>query len=404
MGQSTSHDILLGMTKRSTLPMLSALTFLSFLDTPLLIPIMALFATQLNANVGMVGFIIGIHAAVGTPASIYFGRIVDRFSYKVPLILGLIGDTIGLFLYTVCRTPEQLLMVRMLHGVSSAVAGPATMSAMAAYARTSKGKVMAFYGISIAMANLVGQGTSGIIGSKLGYNSVFLIGAGLMAVATIIAFFLPGSTGQEHGKKSVSLGENTMRIIKLIGRKGLTMSYTTIFAQYFAFGAMATLLPLYVKGFNMTAFHVGMLLAVFTLFFIIIQMPSGHISDRVGRVVPTIIGLSLAIIALVVLPSFNTFALLAIPMAVYGLAYGLFFPSVSASVADHALPEERGMATGIFYAALTAGVAIGAPVMGWIGQAFGVRSALMLTPVFMVPAIIIAAASLKKTKAVQSTH
>jgi MFS family permease len=388
------------MAKRSTLPIISALTFLSFLDTPLLIPIMALFATQLNAAVGMVGFIIGIHSAVGTPASIYFGRIVDRYSYKVPLILGLIGDTIALVLYTLCRNPEQLIMVRVLHGVSSAVAGPATMSAMVEYSRTAKGKVMAFYGISIAMANLVGQGTSGILGSKLGYNSVFLIGAGMMAVATVIAFFLPGSKGHEQAKKSVSFGENARRIFNLIGRKGLTMSYTTIFAQYFAFGAIATLLPLYVKDFNMTAFHVGMLLAIFTLFFIIIQMPSGRISDRVGRVIPTIIGLSLALVSLVVLPSFHTFVLLAIPMAVYGLGYGLFFPSVSASVADHALPEERGMATGIFYAALTAGVAIGAPLMGWIGGAFSVKLALELSPIFMVPAIIVAAASLKKTDAI----
>src|ERR1035437_11074096 len=136
------------MAKRSTLPIISALTFLSFLDTPLLIPIMALFALQLNAAVGMVGFIIGIHSAVGTPASIYFGRIVDRYSYKVPLILGLIGDTIALVLYTLCQNPEQLIMVRVLHGLSSAVAGPATMSAMVEYSRTAKGKVMAFYGIS----------------------------------------------------------------------------------------------------------------------------------------------------------------------------------------------------------------------------------------------------------------
>ena len=386
------------MSKKSTLPIISALTFLSFLDTPLLIPIMALFATGLNAGVGMVGLIIGIHAAVGTPASIYFGRVVDRFSYKVPLIAGLIGDTAGLFLYTLCQNPVQLLFVRILHGVSSAVAGPATMSAMAEYARTSKGKVMAFYGISIAMANLVGQGTSGIIGSKLSYNAVFYIGAGLMAVATVIAFFLPGSAGHLRAKSGFSLGENVKKIYKLAERKGLAMSYMTIFAQYFAFGAIATLLPLYVKGFGMTAFHVGMLLAIFTLMFIIVQVPSGHFSDRVGRVVPTITGLGLAVIGLVVLPLFNTFALLAVPMAVYGLGYGLFFPSVSASVADHALPEERGMATGIFYAALTAGVAIGAPLMGWAGGEFGVRWAMTLAPAFMIPAIILAAANLRERR------
>lgn len=388
--------------KRSTLPMLSALTFLSFLDTPLLIPIMALFATGLNADVGMVGLIIGIHAAVGTPASIYFGRIVDRYSYKLPLIVGLTGDTIGLFLYTLCQNPAQLLAIRMFHGVSSAVAGPATMSAMAEYARTAKGKVMAFYGISIAVANLVGQATSGMIGGKIGYNAVFYIGAGLMALATVIACFLSGGSGHRESKVHVSLAENVNKIKGLLFRKGLSMSYMTIFAQYFAFGAVATLLPLFVKAFDMTAFHVGMLLATFTALFIVVQMPSGHLSDRVGRAVPTIIGLILAMVSLTILPSFKSFGLLAIPMAFYGLGYGLFFPAISAAVADHAQPEERGMATGIFYGALTAGVAIGAPVMGWIGQKLGVQTALMLSPVFMIPAIIIAISNLRKPKSIPS--
>ncbi len=55
-------------------------------------------------------------------------------------------------------------------------------------------------------------------------------------------------------------------------------------------------------------------------------------------------------------------------MALYGTAYGMLFPSISALVADHTILEERGMATGMFHALLTAGVAVGAPIMGWIGE------------------------------------
>lgn len=153
---------------RRVLPLISAVTFLSFLDTPLLIPIMALYATELGASVGIIGLIIGLFSIVGTPASIFFGRLVDRFGYKMPLIAGLIGDAVALFLYTLCRSPFQLALVRALHGASSAVAGPATMSVMADYAaRPTKGKVMAFYGISIAAANLVGSGVSGVMASRL---------------------------------------------------------------------------------------------------------------------------------------------------------------------------------------------------------------------------------------------
>ena len=146
----------------------------------------------------------------------------------------------------------------------------------------------------------------------------------------------------------------------------------------------------------MEAFHVGMLLAIFAVMFIIIQLPSGALSDKVGRLLPTAIGLSLGIISLVILPSVEIFPLLAAAMALYGASYGIIFPSISALVADHTLPEERGTATGIFHALLTAGVAIGAPVIGWVGEAAGVQLGLVLTPAIMVLALVVALTALRR--------
>ena len=72
-----------------------------------------------------------------------------------------------------------------------------------------------------------------------------------------------------------------------------------------------------------------------------------------------------------------------------GAAYGIIFPSVSALVSDETTPEERGIATGIFHALLTAGVAIGAPVMGWVGSAFGVETGLMSSAGILVLALLV---------------
>jgi predicted MFS family arabinose efflux permease len=47
------------------------------------------------------------------------------------------------------------------------------------------------------------------------------------------------------------------------------------------------------------------------------------------------------------------------------------------------------MATGIFHALLTAGVAIGAPVMGWVGGVVGVQLGLMLSAGIMVLALLV---------------
>jgi MFS family permease len=378
---------------RRVLPVNSIITFIGFLDTHLLIPVMALYATELGASVGISGLIIGLYSLTNTPANILFGRLIDRVGYKLPLIAGLIGDALSMFLYSVCRLPVQLALVRVLHGTTGGLIGPSTMAITASYSsETQKGRAMSFYGMSIAAATLVGYGVGGVIASRLGYRILFLFGAIMLIAGTVLGLFLPGKGGA--GVKAPS-GSGFRKIKDLLWRRELSAVYCSIFAQYFTFGGVVTLLPLYVKGLGMEAFHVGMLLAIFAIMFIILQFPSGALSDRVGRRTPTAIGLSLGIISLVVLPSLVSFPLLAMAMALYGVAYGVLFPSISALIADRTLPEERGTATGVFHALLTAGVAIGAPVMGWVGGAVGIEVGLALNAAVMFLALVVALISIK---------
>lgn len=381
---------------RRVLPIISVVTFFGFLDTHLLIPIMALYAAELGASIGIIGLIIGLYSLTNTPANILFGRLIDRISYKIPLVAGLIGDALSMFLYSVSRLPFHLALVRVLHGTTGALIGPTTMSVTAAYSSESrKGRAMGFYGMAIASATLVGYGLSGVLASRLGYNAVFLFGAAMLIIGVMLSLWLPGRR-QSSGVTKTSLG-GFNKAKDLISRRGLSIAYCSIFAQYFTFGGVVTLLPLYVKSLGMGAFHVGMLLAVFAIMFIILQFPSGALSDRVGRLIPTAFGLSLSVVSLIILPSVAVFPLLAVATALYGTAYGMLFPSISALIADHTIPEERGLATGIFHALLTAGVAIGAPVMGWVGGMVGVKLGLALSSGIMILALIIALRAMKQS-------
>ena len=374
---------------RKVLPVISVVTFLGFLDTHLLIPVMALYASELGASVGIIGLIIGLYSLTNTPANILFGRLIDRIGYKIPLLAGLVGDTLSMLLYSVCRSPIHLALVRVLHGTTGGMVGPSTMSVIADYSdEPRKGRAMSFYGISLGAATLVGYGLSGVLASRLGYKAVFLCGAVLLAVGVMLGLLLPGRK-QGSGVAKPSSDGGLEKAKDLLRRRGLIISYCSIFAQYFTFGGVVTLLPLYVKGLGMEAFHVGMLLAVFAIMFIIMQFPIGALSDRVGRLIPTAFGLTLSIVSLVIMPSVAAFPLLAAAMALYGIAYGTLFPSIAALVADHTSPEERGMATGIFHALLTAGVAIGAPLMGWVGGMVGVELGLVLSAGIMALALLV---------------
>jgi len=376
---------------RKVLPVISIVTFLGFLDTHLLIPVMALYASELGASVGIVGLIIGLYSIVNAPANIFVGRMVDRFGYRLPLIIGLIGDAAGMFLYSLCRFPVHLALVRIFHGITGGMVGPSTMSAISYQGdETRQGRAMAVYGISLAAATLVGYGLSGFIAHRLGYEVVFYVGAGLLIGGVILSLFLPGNRRQEPVEIRRPLGEGWQEVAGLFRRRGLIGPYCAIFAQYFTFGGVVTLLPLHIKSLGMEAAHVGILLATFAVTFIILQMPVGTLSDRAGRLGPTAAGLVVGIVALVLMPSVTAFPWLVVVMALYGVAYGMIFPSISAMVADQTSPAERGMATGIFHALLTAGVAVGAPVMGWVGGVLGVQSGIILSAVIMVLALVVA--------------
>ncbi|MFC2033584.1 MFS transporter [Chloroflexota bacterium] len=374
---------------KKVLPIASAVTFIGFLDTHLLIPVIALYASKLGASVGIIGLIVGLYSLTNTPANIVCGRLVDRFGRKLPLILGLVGDALSMFFYSLCRLPVHLALVRVVHGITGGMVGPATMSIVADYADESgRGRSMSFYGMSIAAATLVGYGLSGVIVSRLGYKVLFLIGTAILTVGAVISMLLPGGGARDTNAFESQHDGYFQKAKELLKRKGLAISYGSVFAHYFAFGGVVTLLPLYVKSLGMEALHVGILMAIFSVFFIVSQFPAGVIADKTGRFVPVITGLTLSIVALVVMSSVTALPLLAAVMALYGAAFGLLFPAISALIADNTRSEERGVASGIFHALLTAGVAIGAPIIGWAGGTLGVETGMVLSSGIILLALL----------------
>lgn len=377
----------------------SVIAFLGFLDTHLLIPVIAIYASSLGAGIGMVGLIVGLYSIFNTPANVVFGRLIDRVGHKIPLLVGLIGDALSMALYAFARSPLHLALVRMLHGTCGALVAPASMSVIANYSAGEKqGRSMSLYGMSLASASLIGYPLSGLIASRLGLSPLFFFGAILVGVGALLSLTLPGGGTREVAAAEIPKAEGIGKAKELLTRRGLVPSYVAIFAQYFTFGGVVTLLPVHLGRLGMGAFEVGMSLAAFSTMFVITQFPSGAISDRAGRLPAMVAGLLCIIVSLAALPLVSGFWLLVAIMGLYGTGYGLLFPSVSALIADHTSIGERGLATGIFHALLTAGVAIGAPAVGWAAGLLGVERGLLLVPIPMLFSLAIAVALLPRVK------
>ena len=382
-------------SKTLTLLVLSVITFLGFIDTVLLLPIISLYAESLGATIGITGFIVGLYSIANTPANIVFGRLIDRVGKKIPLVTGLIGAAFSLVMYSLCRLPVQLGLVRLMHGIFGGMIGPATMSALSECAEDGRrGQVMGIYGISIAMATLIGYPVSGVIARYWGYDTLFFIAAGLLVIGSLAAMALPA---RNLGTCRPKLAEirSLAYLASLVTRPGLRVAYVTIISLYFSFGGLITLLPFHVRQHGLDALHVGILLGIFSAFFIALQIPVGRISDRIGRIKPTLAGIVLCLISLLVLPLLDNILAMGVAMAFFGMAYGIIFPSVSSLVIDFSSPQERGIATGVYHALLTVGVAIGAPVIGAVGHWAGIQAGLFASAGMMMVALVVAVAALR---------
>jgi DHA1 family multidrug resistance protein-like MFS transporter len=377
----------------------SVITFLSFVDTNMLIPVIALYASSLGAKVGMIGILVGIYSVTNFIVNIFAGRWIDRLGFKKPLIIGLFGDALAMFFYSLCKAPWHLALTRAFHGSSGGLTGPATMSATGTYAQASgKAKAMSYYGIAIAAATLAGHGAGGALATRMGYNFLFYTGIALLCAGTVLAFFLPSYSSNAGTGPDKSVSVHLSELFSLFKRGDLSVSYCAIFAQYFSFGGVVALLPLHVASLHMEAVHVGILLIIFSTMFIFVQFFAGGMSDRTGRLKPTAVALSLICVALIFMPFTISFTTLAITLALYGTGYGILFPAISALLIDRAAEDEYGKVTGLFHALITAGVAVGAPIAGWIAAASNLRTGLMMTPIAIVFALIITIVKLSRNR------
>lgn len=368
------------------------ITFLGFIDTQLTVPIMRLYADSLGATVAIAGFIIGMYSILNTPANIVFGPVVDKFGRKIPLIIGLVGDAICMFLYSLCSTSLQLLVVRGFHGLAGAVLGLATASMVADYSPTEKrGRGMGFYAIAMGLAPLIGMMICGIImRNPVGFNMVFYTGSALLLAAVILAFLLPQT---EAKGKAESIDFKKIGVIA--ARKANIASYAAIFSQWFIMGVITVLLPSYMVNLGMTAFHVAMVMLAVTATYAAFSYPAGLLSDKVGRKIPSLMGLSLLVIAINLIPMATSFEQLIGLGMLQGIGMGCILPSALALISDNTEKGERGTAMGIFHALLTLGVAVGAPVTGVLAGRVGTSLAIHLSTLMPVAAIIAVMALVK---------
>ncbi len=345
--------------------LLYLITFLLFLDTHGLSPLIAPYARALGASVGLIGWIVGAFSVTNLLGNLGGGIWTDRTGRKLPLVVGLFAVGMVLLVYPALRSPQALLAVRAVHGLGSALVAPACLAYLGdASIPAARGRTMALYGVAYGMSGLIGPPMGGLIRDRLGYPAVFLGLAALMFLAALVA--LGRLKGSPPSRDDPGLSGGAWRAS--LGRR-LSVSFVAAFCWTFALGTLLVFLPLLGEEQGFSAARVGMLFGSFALAASLLQAsPLGRLSDRWGRLPMVALGLALIVTALLVLSFLTVWGPMMGAMFLYGLGFGVLFPAKSALIADETTTITRGKASGVFTAMFSVGMIAGTGMAGAMGR------------------------------------
>jgi MFS family permease len=359
----------------ATIPAARLVIFVTFLDLFIQFPVVAPFARELGATPSAVGWIVGAYSLTNLLGNVAAGVVLDRWGRKRPVLGGLLVSVLALAAYAVVATPGQLLAVRAVHGLATAVLTPGAFALIGDSAAVDRrARVMGVSGAIIAAAATLGPPLASAVADRLGVGALFLGAAGLMLLAAL--FFWRRAVETAPTPDDTPVGAPSY--LSVWTRLPLVAAYLAVLALTIGLGVLVTHLPqaLVARG------EPGVRGAVFTVYALLAVLamagPLGRLSDRVGRYGPLTAGLSLIGLGMLLLALVPSAPGALLGMAVFGFGFGLLFPPATALVVEATDRAERGAAFGVFFAVYSGGVVVGSVLSGLLDERAGDTSAAPL--------------------------
>lgn len=340
-----------------------------------LIPILPVYFQNLGFNNTEIGLIISTYSFSAIFLRPIIGKYSSLYGSKKLMLAGALILTLASPLYLFAKAIFALIVVRVLNGAGTA--SFATSSSIFISYIVPKKRLAQSIGIYVTSASLA-SGLAPTLGSFLMSKYSFQIVLLVPSLAALAAVIFVAKIDYQFSPEQMSTGKSFAEIIK--DRNVILPSITWISAS-FTIGVVMAFLPLYV--FTVPGTNAPLFFAVYSLTLISIRFIGGGLSDRLGRMKVIVPSMMLIVLGILGLAFINGPLSLAACAIVYGLGFGLAYPSMAALVVDKSDTNSRGMALGIFSASVDAGQFLGPFSMGIVSHFAGFR--VMFTVAVVVP-------------------
>ncbi len=333
--------------------------FAVILGVGIVAPLMALYAKDLGASgvgLGMIfsGFFIA--RIIFVPL---LGRISDRKGRKVCIACGLLVYALLSLCYLQVQNVSQLIMVRLLNGIASAMVLPISMAYIGEISpKGREGFYMGSFNISLFLGFGLGPFIGGFLADHFGMASVFYALGILSTLAlTLVVFFLPElGLHEKAGQKDPSFGrllrDNLARGLLIF--RGTTALGSALFMPF---------LPLFATSIRMSLSQMGMIFSINTLLTSLLQIPFGKLADKHNKVKLIVIGGGISSLVFLLIPKAQNFSQLLLITGIGSVAGALSLPAGTALNVELGRNYGMGSTMGVLDTSMSIGMIIG-PLAG----------------------------------------
>ena len=352
------------------------------------------FLPELVGHHGANGFWIGmIFAGFGISRGLitpFIGQVSDRVGRKIFVVAGLFVYTVVSLFYPRAGNVYLLTLVRLVHGLSAGMILPIVMTYVGEIARQGKeGLTTGALNTVLYLGVAAGPFLGGELAERYGFDAVFYVMATLGAMTLLLViFFLPEVKGSAAGLKAAG----TVSFNRLLKHDYIKTVLIMAFISVALFAVFMSFLPSIAVRDFVDMIHIGFIISVSIFIAGLLQIPFGRFADRhdrPGKLLQSAAGISVSMMAILVLPFCPDFRALFLSGCFMGLGVGICAPALSGLSVGIGQKAGMGRWMGLFWSSMSAGLVVAPITAGIIMDRLGVDSVFYSFAIFAFFAVLL---------------
>jgi MFS family permease len=331
-------------------------------------PVMPSFARTFGVSITAVAFLITVFSVSRLCFAPVSGLLVQHLGERRIYIGGLLVVALSTIACALAQTYWQLLLFRILSGIGSTMFFVSALGLMIHISPAdARGRIAGMFTTSFMIGAVGGPAVGGLT-AGWGLTAPFIVyGVALLGVTVVLFYGLRHSTlgaPRELTRSTVTMRE------ALRFRAYWSVLFANFATGWSAFGLRIALVPLFISDvMGRSVGVIGVVLAAFAAGNALAVIPSGYLSDRMGRRTLLIVGLGASGVAIVLLGAVSSLPAFVVVAFVSGATTGIYMSPLQAAVADILGSEARaGTPVAAVQMMADLGAIIGSMTVGWVAE------------------------------------